>query len=96
MRRGCCSRSSGPIFRLCLHPKGAGCTNREITAKVPHWVADKRSMSETLLASIWAAEGSEEEALAEILEKLESGELLLAGNFKGAEAEMAAGAREGE
>lgn len=53
-------------------------------------------MSETLLASIWAAEGSEEEALAEILEKLESGELLLAGNFKGAEAEMAAGAREGE
>lgn len=50
-------------------------------------------MSETLLASIWETEGSEEEALEEILEKLESGELVLAGNFKGAEAEMAEGAR---
>ena len=56
-------------------------------------MGDKRSMSETLLASIWETEGSEEEALEEILEKLESGELVLAGNFKGAEAEMAEGAR---
>lgn len=51
-------------------------------------------MSETLLAAVWGTGGSEEEALEETLRKLESGELVLAGNFKGHEAEMAAGARE--
>jgi hypothetical protein len=49
-------------------------------------------MTSTLLAAVWEVGGDEEAILA----ALEAGELELAGNFKGHEAELVEGAREEE
>ncbi len=50
----------------------------------------------TLLAAIEATDGDAENAIAEIVARLESGDLQLTGNFKGHEAEILASAGDWE
>ena len=44
----------------------------------------------TLLDAMWNTDGDAETAAAEITKRLESGRLVLTGNFKGREAELTA------
>ncbi len=43
----------------------------------------------TLLETIWNADGNEADVVAKTAEKLANGELVLTGNFKGREIEIA-------
>jgi hypothetical protein len=43
----------------------------------------------TLLAAMWDTDGDADKAAAEVIARLESGNLQLTGNFKGREAEIA-------
>lgn len=51
--------------------------------------AENTPETSTLLAAMWAAEGTAAEAEKAIRADLESGALLLTGNFKGREREIA-------
>jgi len=50
----------------------------------------------TLLDAVWNADGDAETVAAEITERLDSGRLVLTGNFKGREAELTAEAGDWE
>lgn len=51
--------------------------------------AENTPKASTLLAAMWAAEGNADEAETAIRADLETGALLLTGNFRGREAEIA-------